>query len=78
MVRVDTSKGLLMKKIKISIDDLLVVLEAMKETNNTTEVIIFEYEGYPAITDANDTENVITFRSVNEKGEVDTDEETIH
>lgn len=67
-----------MKKIKISLDDLLVVLEAMKDSGGTKEILFFEYQGYPAICDANDPESVITFAAVNELGEVDEDLENIH
>lgn len=65
------------KKIKISLDDLLVVLDAMKE-NGTRDIYFFSYNDYPAICDSDDPESVITFQSVNETGEVNEDEEIIH
>lgn len=66
------------KKVKISLDDLLVVLEAMKETNDTKDIIFFEFNGLPAICDAADQDNVITFQTVSEEGVVDEDDEIIH
>lgn len=67
-----------MKKVKISLDDLLVVLEAMKETNNTKDIMFFEFNNMPAICDADEPDNVITFQSVTEDGEVNEDDETVH
>ncbi len=66
-----------MKRVKISIQDLMVVLEQMVE-NGTTDIVFFEYNGYPAISDADDMDRVITFQSVNEKGELNEDDETTH
>ncbi len=66
-----------MKKIKISLDDLVTVLDAMKE-NGTNEIFFFVYNDYPAICDADDPDSVITFQSVNDKGEVNEDDEQIH
>lgn len=67
-----------MKKVKISLDDLLVVLEAMRETAGTQDILFFEFNGMPAICDAEDPDNIVTFQSVSETGEVDTDEEIVH
>lgn len=58
-----------MKKVKISIDDLIAVLEAMRDTGGTSEVIIFDYEGMPAFADAADTENIVTFASDSPDGD---------
>lgn len=60
-----------MRKIKVSLDDLLVVLESMRDTAGTTEIIFFEYNGKPAICDADDRDNVISFatESDNEENE---------
>ncbi len=66
-----------MKKVKISIQDLLVVLDAMVE-NNTTDIIFFSYNDYPAIADADDPDSVITFQSVSEDGTVNEDDEQVH
>lgn len=66
-----------MKRIKISIDDLLAVLEAMKE-NDTTEIIFFEHSGYPAIMDAEDNGQVISFQGVDENGELTDEDEQVH
>lgn len=64
-----------MKKIKVAIDDLLVVLEAMKE-NGTTDIMIFEYNGSPAICDSSEPDNIISFQTVSENGDVE--DETVH
>ena len=66
-----------MKKIKISLDDLLAALEVCKEAG-WRNVMIFELNNYPAVADADDPDQVITFQSVNENGEVDEDDETVH
>lgn len=64
-----------MKKIKLDIDDLITVLDAMKE-NGTTSVIFFEYEDAPAMADADEPENIILFQA---DGEVENDpNEAIH
>lgn len=64
--------------MKISLDDLLVVLQAMKDTNDTRDIMFFEFNGMPAICDADDPDNIITFQSVSEDGEVNEDDEVIH
>jgi hypothetical protein len=66
-----------MKKIKISIDDLLTVLDAMKE-NGTNEIIFFEHNNMPAICDSEDPDSIISFASVNEDGSVNEEDEVIH
>lgn len=68
----------MMKKVKINIEDLLVVLQNMIDSEGTTEIIFFEHNNMPAIADANEPENVIVFSSVNENGEVNEDDETVH
>lgn len=67
-----------MKRVKISLDDLLVVLEAMKSTGDTTDIIFFEFNGMPAICDADDPDNIISFQSVSATGEVNEEDETVH
>ncbi len=67
----------MMKKIKISIDDLLVVLDQMKD-GGTQEIYFFVYNDYPAICDANDPESVISFQSVSEDGTVNESDEELH
>lgn len=62
-----------MKKIRIPLDDLITVLEALRDSGGATEVIIFEYEGIPALVDADDPDNVITFQAIGEDGENDED-----
>lgn len=49
-----------MKKVKIALEDLLIVLEAM-EVNGTKDIIFFDYNGKPAIADADEPEQIITF-----------------
>ncbi len=66
-----------MKKVKISIHDLLSVLQTMEE-NGTTDIIFFTYNDYPAIADNDDPDSVITFQSVNDKGELESDDEQTH
>lgn len=51
-----------MKRVKIDLNDLMVVLEAMKE-NGTTEIVFFEHGNLPAISDAADMDSVITFQT---------------
>lgn len=51
-----------MKKIRLPLLDLLVVLEAMNE-QGTTEIILFEHDDLPAIADAAEPENYITFQT---------------
>ena len=67
-----------MRKVKISLDDLMVVLEAMRETAGTTDIMFFEFNGMPAICDVQDPDNIVTFQSVSETGEVNEEDETIH
>lgn len=49
-----------MKKVKINLSDLLTVLQAMDE-NGTKEIIFTEYNSLPAIADADEPENLVTF-----------------
>jgi len=51
-----------MKKVKISLQDLLVVLQAMDE-NGTEDIIFFEKNGVPALCDAEEPDNIITFQT---------------
>lgn len=55
-----------MKRIKLNIDDLISVLEALKESGGTKEVIFFEYKDLPALADADEPENIIMFQAVEE------------
>ncbi len=52
-----------MKKVKIELEELLAVLEAMRDSGGTTEIIIFEHNSLPAICDANEPDNIVTFRT---------------
>lgn len=65
-----------MKKIKIDIRDLMVVLEAMVE-NGTTEIVFFDHDDLPAIADADEPDNFITFQTFDEEVE-DKDGNKIH
>ena len=56
----------------------MVVLQAMVDSEGTTEIIFFEFNGMPALADANEPDNIITFASVSETGEVDEDLEIVH
>lgn len=51
-----------MRKVKINLDDILIVLDAMKE-NGTEDVIFFEHGGLPAIADADEPDNIVTFQT---------------
>lgn len=57
-----------MKKVKLSLEDLLSVLEAMAMAD-VKDIIFLEYDGHPAICDADDPENLITFQAINEEAE---------
>lgn len=65
-----------MKKIKISLQDLLVVLQAMAE-NGTEEIIFFEKNGVPALSDAEEPDNIITFQTFDPEQETK-DGDSIH
>lgn len=64
-----------MKSVTISIEDLMVVLEALKE-NGSTEIMLFEYNGAPAMSDASEPDNIISFQTESANGEVE--DETRH
>lgn len=55
-----------MKRIKIGLEDILVVLEAM-HANGTKDIIFFDHEGLPAIADADEPENMITFQTFDDE-----------
>lgn len=65
-----------MKKIKIDIRDLMVVLEAMLD-QGTIEIIFFEHNNLPAIADADDPDNIITFQTYDDEVETK-DGDSIH
>lgn len=66
-----------MRKVKINLKDLITVLEAMQDSGGATEIILFEHEGYPALSDADNQENVITFQAYDEEAETK-DGDSIH
>jgi hypothetical protein len=59
-----------MKRVKISLSDLLIVLQAMQD-DGTEDVIVFEHNGMAALCDADETENIITFQAVDETDDSD-------
>ncbi len=72
-----------MKKVKVPLEDLIQVLEAMRDTGGTTEVIFFSWKGMPALADALSPENIITFQTteVTEEEDFDNDDDsdgTVH
>jgi hypothetical protein len=64
-----------MKHVSIPIDDLITVLEAMRESGSTTHVVFTEYEGWPALCDRDEPENIIMFKGEEEEG---SDEGSMH
>jgi hypothetical protein len=65
-----------LKKIKIDVQDLLVVLEAMLDSG-TRNIIFFEHNNLPAIADAEDPDNIITFQTYDPSEETK-DGDSIH
>lgn len=65
-----------MKKIKVSLEDILIVLEAM-QNNGTVDVIFFEHGGLPALCDADEQDNIITFQTFDPEEETK-DGDAIH
>ena len=61
-----------MKKVQIAIDDLMQVLEVMKDAG-TTEVLFFTHKDLPALADAHEPENIIMFQPLE-----DSDEGQVH
>lgn len=72
------------KKIKISLSDFIGLLESMRDENNTQDIVIFEYKGLPALCDADDMENIITFQTTSSEEDADQlsfdfdDDENVH
>jgi hypothetical protein len=56
------------------LEDLLSVLEQMRDSGGTVQVIIFEHDGMPAICDADEPGNIIAFAPDPEAE----DDETLH
>lgn len=65
-----------MKTVKIDLQDILVVLDAMAE-NGTQQVIFFEKDGLPAICDAEEPDNIIMFQTFDSEVE-NKDGDAIH
>ena len=65
-----------MKKIKISLEDLLIVLTAMQE-DGTTDIIFFQHEDTLALCDEADPESLIKFQTYDSQAE-DKDGTPIH
>lgn len=57
-----------MKKLKISVEQLMALLTEMQETGGTETIYIFEHNGMPAICDADDEDNYIIFSTGEEDG----------
>lgn len=55
-----------MKRVKIALEDILVVLEAM-QANGTKDIIVFDNDGTPAIADAEEPENMVTFQTFDDE-----------
>lgn len=66
-----------MKRVKIELMDLLVVLEAMNE-NGTKDIIFLEHAGLPAIADADEPENLITFQTFDSDEEAANEDGEMH
>jgi hypothetical protein len=56
------------KKLKISVDQLMDLLTEMRETGGTETIYIFERDGLPAICDADDEDNYIIFSTGDDDG----------
>jgi hypothetical protein len=65
------------KRVKIDIQDLLMVLNAMVDSAGTTDVIFFEHNSLPALADASDPDNIITFETFDDTQETK-DGDAIH
>lgn len=65
-----------MRKVKIDLQDILVVLQAMEE-NGTKQVIFFEKDGLPSICDAEEPDNIIMFQTFDDTQETK-DGDAIH
>lgn len=57
-----------MKRVQIAIEDLMIVLEAM-QGNGTTDIILFEYNDQPALADAAEPENIISFQVTDDQND---------
>lgn len=66
-----------MKTVKINLLDVLAVLEAMKDSG-TQDILVFDHEGIPAIADANEPENMVTFTTFDGEEEMIKDGEELH
>jgi hypothetical protein len=69
--------GGIIKNIKIAIEDLLVVLQSMRE-EGTTEIVFCEKNGYPALYDFDNADSYIMFQGVDGEGNVNDESEEIH
>ena len=63
-----------MKKVKVDIQDILMVLEAMAE-NGTKDVIFGEHNGLPSICDADEQDNIVTFQTFDSDEQADESEQ---
>jgi len=67
-----------MKKLSIPLNDLLIVLEALRDDCGTTNLLVSEQDGYLCLADENDPENIVSFRPENEEVETNDDGESLH
>lgn len=67
-----------MKKLSIPLNDLLIVLEALRDDCGTTDLVVSERDGYLCLADANDEENIVSFRPEDEEVETNDDGENLH
>lgn len=61
----------MLNKLLFDLDELIQVLEALRDEANVTEIIISEVNGYPAISDANDPTTVLILKPADDDGEIE-------
>lgn len=55
-----------MKKLVFDINEFINLLEVLRDEGGTESIIIFERDGYPAISDANDPGTILVLKPVEE------------
>ncbi len=66
-----------MKSVAVNLQDLIDILEAMRDSGGTTEIVLFERKGMLAICDREQPEDIITFQSF-DKTEETKDGDKVH
>jgi hypothetical protein len=61
-----------LRRVKIDIEELISILEQMRDTGGTQQVILFDHEGTAALCDADEPDNIIAFAPD------DADEDALH